>query len=710
MQNFIPYEDTYDEICRMTTKLTRKILLTFAMLLFSMGLSYGAKGFTTGFPGSGLVSWIDSSFSKGTLPPFSFEMDGIPSSVFIKKWDCKRIVVDTGSPDTVERIFIYTDPSNGLEIECRIKGYPGYDALEWMFSISNHSDCNSPRLTSFKVADIGFRSRKPSVYKMHYAEGNKISKADYSPRELTFEAGVPLRAVPADGRSSSEAFPFFCLENETSSRGAIIAIGWTGTWFYEIEKTSPKSLSLELGQLNFDLYLRPGEEIRTPSVAMLFWTGDRLEGHNRFRRFVIEHRSRTIDGKVDYPLCSGFNYRDPQPFGEYSAITEKWAVAMIERYAQFGLLPDVFWLDAGWHTGASDYRNGLSWANTTGNWTVDSSRFPRGMKPISDAAHRHGAKFMLWFEPERVVRGTQWSVEHPDWMLEADWPEGSEESTWQLLDLSDDAAAGWLMKYYGDMIEENGVDYYRQDCNVKPAKYWAAKDEPGRRGMTEIRYVTNLYRFWDYLLDRFPGLLIDNCASGGKRLDWETIGRSAPLWRSDYYHYDDPDGYQCHTYGLNMFLPIHGTGILLPDKYSFRSSLSSTLIFNWKITEAGLDYREMQARIGEYRDIKPYYYEDYYPLSGAGDLTRDDVWLAYELRRPSDDTGVVLAFRRAGCPDEEYTVRLHGLDASSRYELTDADNGTLVVVEGSVLMGEGYTFRLPEPRSSALLRFRKTND
>lgn len=171
-----------------------------------------------------------------------------------------------------------------------------------------------------------------------------------------------------------------------------------------------------------------------------------------------------------------------------------------------------------------------------------------------------------------------------------------------------------------------------------PAGYWRDADEPGRSGIKEIRHIENLYKFWDYLLDRFPGLLIDNCASGGKRLDWESIGRSAPLWRSDYYHYDDPDGYQCHTYGLNFFLPIHGTGILLPDQYSFRSSLSSALQCNWKVTEPGVSVLDMQQRIREYRDIREYYYEDYYPLSGTGDLTGSDVWLAYQMHRPSDDS------------------------------------------------------------------------
>ena len=486
----------------------------------------------------------------------------------------------------------------------------------------------------------------------------------------------------------------------------MVAVGWTGTWFADLEKRDPSRLTLAAGMLNTDLYLYPGEQIRTPSVALMFWSGDRMNGHNRFRRLVLAHHSRKVDGSPFYPLCSAFNYRDPQPCGEYSCLTADWAIAMVRRYSMFELTPDVFWLDAGWHTGAGDFRHGKSWANTTGNWTVDRERFPEGLKPVSDAVHEAGAKFMVWFEPERVVKGTQWATEHKEWMLDTEWPEGSEQSTWYLFDLGNDEACDWLCKYYGDLIEENGIDYYRQDFNMLPAGYWRDADEPGRSGIKEIRHIENLYKFWDYLLERFPGLLIDNCASGGKRLDWESIGRSAPLWRSDYYHYDDPDGYQCHTYGLNFFLPIHGTGILLPDQYSFRSSLSSALQCNWKVTEPGVSVLDMQQRIREYRDIREYYYEDYYPLSGTGDLTGSDVWLAYQMHRPSDDSGIVVAFRRQDAPNAEYTVRLGGLTPDTSYTLLDCDTQAETVRSGRELT-EGLTLRLDNPKSSLLIKYRK---
>ena len=681
--------------------LTSALLLALGSLPASAQVRLHMQGDKTD-----IARWIDQRFAKGQLPPFSFILDEQPSEEFLRSWRWSRTAPASTDKDVVLRTFTYTDPRSGLEVACDVKGYPEFRAVEWVLHFRNTSAENSGQLTRVKVADFDMVYPAAGALKIHYAEGNKISKADYAPRTAEFRTEQPLHIEPHGVRSSEEAFPFFNLESEASRQGVMVAVGWTGTWFADLEKRDPSRLTLAAGMLNTDLYLYPGEQIRTPSVALMFWSGDRMNGHNRFRRLVLAHHSRKVDGSPFYPLCSAFNYRDPQPCGEYSCLTADWAVAMVRRYSMFELTPDVFWLDAGWHTGAGDFRHGKSWANTTGNWTVDRERFPEGLKPVSDAVHETGAKFMVWFEPERVVKGTQWATEHKEWMLDTEWPEGSEQSTWYLFDLGNDEACDWLCKYYGDLIEENGIDYYRQDFNMLPAGYWRDADEPGRSGIKEIRHIENLYKFWDYLLERFPGLLIDNCASGGKRLDWESIGRSAPLWRSDYYHYDDPDGYQCHTYGLNFFLPIHGTGILLPDQYSFRSSLSSALQCNWKVTEPGVSVLDMQQRIREYRDIREYYYEDYYPLSGTGDLTGSDVWLAYQMHRPSDDSGIVVAFRRQNAPDTEYTVRLGGLTPDASYTLVDCDTQAETVRSGRELT-EGLTLRLDNPKSSLLIKYRK---
>ena len=83
-------------------------------------------------------------------------------------------------------------------------------------------------------------------------------------------------------------------------------------------------------------------------------------------------------------------------------------------------------------------------------------------------------------------------------------------------------------------ITDFGMTMYRQDFNIPPADYWNKNDTPDRIGMTEIGHVEGLYKFLDTLLAQHPGLVIDNCASGGRRIDIEMMSRSFVMWRSDH--------------------------------------------------------------------------------------------------------------------------------------------------------------------------------
>lgn len=172
--------------------------------------------------------------------------------------------------------------------------------------------------------------------------------------------------------------------------------------------------------------------------------------------------------------------------------------------------------------------------------------------------------------------------------------------------------------------------------------------------------------------------------------------RSAPLWRTDY-RYGEVNGYQCHTYGLNFFLPLHGTGIYGTDDYNFRSSLSSAMVINWEITSIRGSIPDMQRVIAEYKELRPYFYEDYYPLTGLGDLTGDDVWLAYQLNKPSDGTGIVVAFRRKDNRQDSTVVKLRGLDPQQVYSVQNGNDGKIAAKTGKEL-ADGLTLEIGERR------------
>lgn len=680
-----------------------KRVLSFEIIFLLCPLMLMAQGSTklSGRPVD-VERWITSHFGRGERPPFSFRYGDVPSARLIGKWKHSMSKLPAEEDGQLRYLASYTDPATGLRVECELTGWNDFGAVEWVLRFENTGAERTPRVSCVRTVDLSLQ-HSSSVPEVYYANGSEASRADFAPRQKSMQPGDTLLMEPRGGRSSDGAFPFFNIET-SPGQGVVAAVGWSGTWTAQMVAADPRSLSLQAGLKTLDASLLPGEKIRAASICLLFWQGqDRMAGHNRFRRYMLAHRSRKVEGKpVFYPMFGGFNWGDPAPCNEYTCMTTEYAIALMQRTRLFGLSPEAFWLDAGWYAEAADFATGRNWANTVGNWQPDPERFPQGLRPIGEyAKEKVGAKFMVWFEPERVYKGTRWYSEHPQWMLDA----GGDNC---LFNLSDPEACRWMSRQIGDILEQNSIDYYRQDFNIAPASIWAANDEPGRQGITEVKYIEGLYAFWDYLLQRFPGLLIDNCASGGRRLDYETMLRSAPMWRTDY-QYGEPVGYQCHTYGLEFFLAQHATGLYHTNPFDARSSFGSAVVFNWKLTQQGESFTDMQHTMQEFSRVRPYFYEDFYPLSGTDDLTGDDIWLAYQLHRPSDQTGYIVAFRRAQCQQTEYRVRLGGLEPDVRYQLESSDGTRLQTVPGSQL-SEGYTLHLDQPRSSLLLFYRPAAD
>ena len=133
------------------------------------------------------------------------------------------------------------------------------------------------------------------------------------------------------------------------------------------------------------------------------------------------------------------------------------------------------------------------------------------------------------------------------------------------------------------------------------------------------------------------------------------------------------------------------------------------LIYNWKITDKNASVYEMQRCLKEFHEIRPYYYEDYYPLTGTEDMTRDNIWLAYQMHRPSDDSGIIVAFRRTASKDKKITVRLSGVDPEKYYTVTDMDSRQSKIYQGKELTSQ-LPLILEKPHSSLLLKYKVTNE
>ena len=103
--------------------------------------------------------------------------------------------------------------------------------------------------------------------------------------------------VPDGGRPSNGEWPYYNLECPDEERGAIIAIGWPGQWKSQFVRDDGVQLRFIAGQELTHLTLHPGEEIRTPLIALQFYRGDWLRGQNIWRRWMLDHNFPKDHGK-----------------------------------------------------------------------------------------------------------------------------------------------------------------------------------------------------------------------------------------------------------------------------------------------------------------------------------------------------------------------------------------------------------------------------
>ena len=624
----------------------------------------------------------DKFFGIHNKMPFTFKVDG---EVF-NPIDWEQHIMESPKFGSVYQggqteYLVYKNKNNDLEVTVEVTIFEKSATCQWKVFIKNTGKENSGIISDFYALDFSFPTGKADLY---YSMGSDTAASDFSLIKKTLTS-VERKFSANDGKPTEAFLPYFNIHGE--NYGMILGIGWTGQWAAGISASKGET-NINVKQENFNAYLLPGEEVRSPLVSISFYENDNaLKGFNVFRNWIMDSV---------YPENVKQNsYTVMEVAGPTSTRTSDEIINILDNEIADYIYDeiDAFWMDAGWDS----YNEG--WYDGVGNWTVDTKRYDKGIKELSDYAKKKGLGHTLWYEPERVFPGTQFYTvgsENSQWLITVD---GEDNAMWNLA--NEDA-----FKYYCDYLlksmKENGVTIYRQDFNFAPLKYWQKADAEyfdGRTGICENHYVTNLYKYLDYLTENIDGLIIDNCASGGKRLDLEMTYRSIAFWRSDYncaYHPDLFEATQSMTYGISFWLPITGANLYMIDEYTARSAIMPLMLMDF--------YSHQNSEFGLYKEQKALMGGNYYPIEfGSFD---NDKMHAMEFVNEDATEGTALIYKRTNVKDTEYTVKLNGLIASETYEIYDIDNPKKIhKLTGEELMNEGLTLPLPEGQKAIILMF-----
>jgi len=617
--------------------------------------------------------------------PFSFVYGGKASDDLLDSWKTETVTRknDAGLPSTVTT---WTDPHTGLRVTREAVRYPDFPALDWVLHFENTGSASTPIIESVQALNLTLSAPLgPAPYVLHRTNGAPSNPTDFEVSAVTVDEKQSWSMGGGGGRSSNKDFPFFKLE--TAEGSVIVAVGWSGQWAAHVECPDNRNLHVTAGQELTHFALRPGEKVRTPRMLVMHWDGDTLESNAQFRQLVYKHYCAKRGGKTPLPIPF-INTCFTRGGGWLNECNAENQISLIKAYAPIGidaLITDAGWFEGGWPAGA-------------GNWSPRKDAYPDGMGRVAKAAKEHGMVYGLWFEPERVVAGTDVHRNHPDWCLAS----RKEPQDTYLLNFGLPEVRDYFFNIVKGFMELPGFRFYRQDFNMDPLPYWRYNDPEDRQGVTEMKYVEGLYAYWDRIRGTWPDCIMEECASGGRRIDLETVKRMHLHQESDYWFDNDVD--QCQIWSLSQYLPnnVFDTPLIRLDDYSFHSTMACSLIPGWIADEPGFDTGRARALMDRWREVRHLLVGSWYPLLP---YSRDPKqWIGSQYHRSDLDEGMLLVFRRSESPYRSADVMLRGLDPSAKYELTSDATGRRKTISGDELM-RGLTLELSAKHSSDLITY-----
>lgn len=348
------------------------------------------------------------------------------------------------------------------------------------------------------------------------------------------------------GVSSGQMNPSFILaeKSATEDNGAAYGVNlvYSGDFSVKVERGQFEQVRLTGGinEHDFCWRLDSGEKFVTPEVALVYSScglgGVSRAYHDLFREHLIPRRF----AKTPRPIV----------VNSWEALHFNFDETKIKQFIDVtaGTGIDTFVLDDGWFGERNDDTAGL------GDWRVNYKKLPCGIRGISDYAHKKGLKFGIWIEPEMVNENSDLFREHPDYIISANVYPPCEGRRQLVLDLSRNDVRDEIVSAISSVIKEGNVDYVKWDMNrCLSDNYSAFLAKQGRAKELHHRYVLGVYDLCERLINAFPNVFFEGCASGGCRFDAGMLYYFSQIWTSDN---TDAGMRALIQYGTSYFYPV----------------------------------------------------------------------------------------------------------------------------------------------------------
>ncbi len=545
---------------------------------------------------------------------------------------------------------------------------PGRGPLEHWMEIHNRSDkpIAIPHVDSLSL-DLP-ATKRANLWWIRRGGSNASTEGGTTIQPVVSELDLNLVSNPDDGASP---VPWMAVQEPDHG----LYVGWEFSGVGRVAATMPKNLSVRVGNMpDFRTDIAPGKTLTIPAAFVGCYVGDIDDGAYSLHRFIIERLRPKMPKGMPDPIL---------PYNPYlDAGAEHTTEAELLRTEKFGhdlgceaFLPDAQWFPA------------------CGDWRWDPARFPRGVTPFVEYAHKNGMWFALWCAWTNGGISSHAGAlnvhKQEDWFntsFPPDYQPGPFYGGRLCLGCAD--AVAWAKKLTESLVTDNKLDYLKHDCG--PIVSTCAKSTHEHHYGTDASYwaASGYYDVIDTLRKNHPSLVLENCSGGGHIRDFGITQRShytvatdtlsnlpdrQSIWDCTYAF--PPLILQCYCY--DNFYGVPGDE---PRPYLWRSGMMGA----WQIDPT--DSAKWTAEdIASTKRCVIVYKEWIRPML-------QDVRVHHILPRPDGihwdgmfywseplKRGVLSIFRPAS-PDETQRVKLKGLDAKKSYWIWSE--------EGSVAPGQ----------------------